>query len=153
VPEDGRFEPLEEFEWPTGVNRDGKQVDVRKILPPDSHLEDMLYLTDLTDGWYAITNLKTKVGFGMAFDTNVFKHIWYWISLRGNPNAPSWGRWYVIALEPFSSYPAILTECIMENRQLQMKAGQEINTWMKAAAYEGLSDITNISDDGEVTGH
>jgi len=152
VPPDGRFEPLQEFAWPAGESRDGTLIDVRAIDPPESKLEDMLYLTDLSDGWYAITNTERKVGFGMAFDTAVFKHIWYWISLCGNPDAPSWGRWYVIALEPFSSYPAVLTECMKQNRQLQMGPGQSISTWMRAVAYDGLSEVTGISEDGQVSG-
>ncbi len=152
VPEDGRFEPEQEFDWPTGTARDGSEVDVRKILAPEDELEDMLYLTDFADGWYAVTNQEKKVGFGMAFDAEVFEHIWYWISLCGNPDWPSWGQFYVIALEPFSSYPAILTECMKANRQLKIGGGQTISTWMRAVAYEGYMDVTGISPVGEVTG-
>jgi hypothetical protein len=152
VPPDGRFEPGQTFDWPQGPARDGTVVDVRQILPPDSELEDMLYLTDLAEGWYAVTNREKKVGFGMAFDAEVFEHIWYWISLCGNPDWPSWGQFYVIALEPFSSYPAILTECMKEDRQLKIGAGETISTWMRAVAYEGYSDVNMISPLGEVDG-
>lgn len=152
VPSDGRFAPLQEFPWPVGQARDGSMVDVRRIDPPESKLEDMLYLTDLSDGWYALTNTEKRVGFGMAFDTDVFRHIWYWISLCGNQNSPAWGRWYVVALEPFSSYPAILTECMKHGRQLRIGGGQSISTWLRAVAYEGLSDVSYISADGQVTG-
>ncbi len=152
VPPDGRFEPRQEFTWPATRGRSGNLVDVRDIGPPESKLEDMLYLTDLKDGWYAITNRGKQVGFGMACDTEVFAHIWYWISLCGNPDAESWGRWYVVALEPFSSYPAVLTECMKEDRQLQIGGGQSISTWMRAVAYDGLTEVTGISPEGEVSG-
>lgn len=152
VPDDGRFKALQEFTWPRGRGKAGNYIDVRKLVAPEEKLEDMLYLTDLEDGWYSVTNRDTRVGFGMSFDTNVFKHIWYWISLCGNPDAPGWGRNYVMALEPFSSYPAILTECMKYNRQMKMKAGERVNTWMKAVAYNGFTDVTGIDDDGVVTG-
>ena len=89
------------------------------------------------------------MGFGMAFDTNVFKHLWYWLSLGGTMDAPSYGRNYVMALEPFSSYPGTLTEVIKWGNQLVMQPGEVKQTWLKAVAYEGGA-VSGIDQAGEV---
>ena len=43
--------------------------------------QEMAYLTELTDGWYAITNPTRQVGFGVRFDPSLFRYIWYWQQL------------------------------------------------------------------------
>jgi len=132
-----RFEPGTYFPWPTGLGRKGQPVDVSLITPPEENVSDMLFLTDLRAGWYALSNHRLGVGFGMSWDLATFKHIWYWLSLGGTKSGPSWGRFYVCALEPFSSYPGILSEVIKWGHQLTMQPGEKHHTWLRAVAYEG----------------
>ena len=145
-----RFEPGQQFPWPTGPGVDGRLVDVSLITRPEARVSDMLFLTDMTAGWYGVTNHNRGVGFGMAFDTQVFRHLWYWLALGGTMTAPSWGRHYVMALEPFSSFPGVLTEVIKRGQQMVMQPGEVKRTWLRAVAYEGGA-VTGIDAHGEVS--
>ena len=145
-----RFEPGLEFPWPVGPGVKGEPVDASLITPPEDGVSDMLFLTNLTAGWYGVTNHSKSVGFGMSFDTSVFKHLWYWLSLGGTRDAPSWGRHYVMALEPFSSYPGTLSEVIKWGNQMVMQPGEAKQTWLKAVAYEGGA-ISGIDESGTVS--
>lgn len=151
VEDDSRFEPDQRFPWPVGVGRDGGEVDASVVVPPEARVNDMLYLTDLREGWWAVTSGPQKLGFGMSFDLATFPHIWLWMPLGGSWGSPSWGRHYTMALEPFSSYPAILTNAIEAGTQLVMEPGEQRSTWLRAVAYDGVERVAAISDEGEIT--
>lgn len=144
-----RFKPGSEFPWPVGPGVSGQDVDVSLITPPEAGVSDMLFLKNLREGWYAVTNHGRNVGFGMAFDMDVFRYIWYWLSLGGTMQAPGWGREYVMALEPFSSYPGTLTEVIKWGNQMVMQPGEVRRTWLRAVAYEGGA-VAGINQAGDV---
>ena len=149
--DEARFVPGTEFPWPIGPGKDGKDVDVSIITPPEDRVSDMLFLTDLQEGWYAVTNHNRQVGFGMSFDTGVFPHIWYWLSLGGSLTGPSWGRHYVMALEPFSSYPGTLTNVMEWGNQMKMSAGETRSTWLRAVAYTGEKPVGGLDHEGNVS--
>lgn len=146
-----RFAPGQRFPWPVGQGLNGEPVDVSRITPPEDRVSDMLFLTNLSEGWYGLTNHRRGVGFGMSFDTQVFRHLWYWLSLGGTLGAPSWGRNYVCAVEPFSSYPGTLTEVMKQGQHLTMQPGEQLSTWLTAVAYEG-GVVTGIDREGTVAG-
>ena len=87
---------------------------------------------------------------GISFDLETFRHIWCWMPLGGSWGAPSFGRHYTLALEPFSSYPAILTNAMAAGTQLVMEPGEVRHTWLRAVAYEGVSGVAGIDQNGEV---
>ena len=64
----------------------------------------MSYIEDMPDGWYAVTNQRTGVGFGFHYPTEVFKFLWYWHSFGGGFGYPWWGRTYNVGLEAFTSF-------------------------------------------------
>jgi galactose mutarotase-like enzyme len=145
-----RFEPFQEFDWPNGPARGGGVVDIRAVPPTDSAISDMAYLTDLTDGWFAITSQSRGLGFGMSWDLDTFRHIWWWMAYGGNFGYPFYGRCFAMAVEPMSSYPAILPNAIAKGTQLRMEPGEERRTWLRAAVYEGAQRPRGIGRDGEV---
>jgi galactose mutarotase-like enzyme len=140
-----------EFAWPVGTTKDGQPWDVSRVTPPDLRVSEMTYLTDLSAGWYALTNQSAQLGFGMAFDTDVFRHLWLWQSLGGDFGYPSWGRNYAMAVEPFSSFPAILSETMKAGRQLVIQPGETLRTWLRAVAYEGRDSVAGVDSGGAVT--
>jgi galactose mutarotase-like enzyme len=144
-----RWEPGTYFPWPVGPGVKGEPVDASLITPPEQGVSDMLFLTDLREGWYGITNHRREVGFGMSWDLATFPHIWYWLSLGGTQGWPSFGREYVAALEPFSSYPGTLTEVIKWGNQMVMQPGEVRSTWLRAVAYEG-GEVRGIDREGKV---
>jgi galactose mutarotase-like enzyme len=144
------FEPGTEFAWPVGPGKNGKPWDISRISPPEERVSEMTYLTDLQAGWYAITNRRRKVGFAMAFDTNVFRHLWCWQNLGGEMQWPFWGRCYVMAVEPFSSIPAILTNAIAAGTHLTLRPGETLTAWLRAGAYTGREGVSEVTPEGEV---
>lgn len=151
VGDESRFDPGHRFEWPVGIGRGGDEVDVSVVPGPEARLNDMLYLTDLgDDGWWAVSSAQEKLGFGISFDTATFPHIWLWLPLGGSWGSPSWGRHYTMALEPFSSFPAILTNAIEAGRQLVLEPGEQRSTWLRAVAYDGVERVAGIDRDGVV---
>jgi galactose mutarotase-like enzyme len=136
------------FAWPVGKTRNGRDWDVSRVTAPEKRVTEMTYLTDLQEGWYALTNQSKRIGVGMAFDTNVFRHLWCWQNLAGETGWPFWGRCYVMAVEPFSSIPAILTKAIEAGTQLTIESGQTLKAWIRAVAYEGRERVSGIDPDG-----
>ncbi|MFQ6097377.1 MAG: DUF4432 family protein [Armatimonadota bacterium] len=151
VPDDySRFDPFQEFDWPEGPTRGGEVVDIRHVPPLGSEISDMAYLTGLTDGWFAITNQSRELGFGMSWDLDTFKCIWWWMAFGGNFGYPLYGRAFAMAVEPMSSWPAILPNAIAKGTQLKMAAGEERQTWLKAVVYDGAQRPRGITREGEV---
>ena len=148
VVEHCRFAPDQRFEWPVGIGRGGDEVDASSVVGPEARVNDMLYLTDMEDGWYAVTSQTKRLGFGMSFDVKTFPHIWLWMPLGGSWGSPSFGRHYTLALEPFSSYPAILANAIEAGTQLVLEPGEQRSTWLRAGAYDGTERVAGIDREG-----
>jgi hypothetical protein len=166
-----RFQPGSDSTWPqaptphiplspSGIPKrvrapeaGGELTDASRI-PPFGKLQaqELAYLTDLQAGWYAITNPVRKVGFGTAFDPQVFRYIWYWQQM-GNvaEGFPWWSRTHTAALEPWTSFPSNgLEEAIANCTALQLSPGESISTSLMAVAYTGLESVQGIEPDGQV---
>jgi hypothetical protein len=148
-----RFQPGSESNWPMVPANQGGLADASQI-PSFGELQaqEMSYLTDLHAGWYAITNRVRRVGFGIAFDPNVFRYVWYWQQM-GNvaKGFPWWGRTHTAALEPWTSYPTNgLEEAIANGTAMQLDPGESISTSLVAVAYTGLERVKAVKSDGQV---
>ncbi len=150
-----RFKPDAEAPWSQITSADGKLEDASHIPAVNTvQAQEMGYLLDLSDGWYAIRNPETQVGFGLRFDHTLFKTIWYWQQL-GNvaQGYPWWSRTHTAALEPWTSYPTNgLLESIENGTALLLQPKQTIETEMQAIAFSGLQRVHHISATGEVEG-
>ncbi|MFN8457192.1 MAG: hypothetical protein U0401_21440 [Anaerolineae bacterium] len=139
--------------WPNVLTPNGVQADASHIRAfGTAQAQEMAYLADLADGWYAITNPTRKIGFGLHFDSNLYRYIWYWQQL-GNvaQGYPWWSRTHTTALEPWTSYPTNgLTEAIANGSALQLEPGQQIQTRLCAVAYEGLERVAQVTAQGKV---
>ena len=146
-----RLKPGEKFSWPNGKGKNGKAVDLSRIPPASIKAADMVYLLDLKEGWYAITNTQKKVGFGLHWPKEIFPYLWYWQDYQGEFGYPLYGRTYVVALEPFTSYPRFgLAEAIKRGTQMKLAAGKSVLVELKAVAYEGIERVKGITEQGEI---
>jgi len=139
-----RFSPGQEFPWPKGATRNGQQVDVSRILPANARVSDMFYLVDLREGWYALVNQKKKLGFGVTFDLSVFRCLWMWAVYGGEFGYPWYGRAYTVAVEPFSSWPAVLTRAVENGTHLSLAAGESISTRLTAQVLTNVTEVTRL---------
>ena len=146
-----------EMPWPIATGVNGQPVDLRQVPPPSSHTNDMLFLTDLKEGWYGLTNTETRVGFGMAWDPKVFPWVWYWLEAQGLPGYPFYSRTYAFALEPWTSQviwgdgtPGF-AGALNNGTAIKLGAGESLSASLVAVAYSGLDKVSRITRDGTVS--
>jgi hypothetical protein len=120
---------------------DNEDVDLSRIAPPSSRTEDMMYLGDLGDGWYAFTNTRQKVGFGMRWSLEMHPYLWYWQCFNGPNPQPSFGRAYAVGIEPWSTPPYTLERAISDGTALKASSGELLETQLLAVAYHGLERV------------
>ena len=137
--------------WPWTEAKDGSRVDVSKIPPKSVRSYDMSYVTEMPEGWYAVTNQRTGLGFAFTYPKDIFQYLWYWHSFGGGFGYPWWGRTYNIGLEPFSSYGNEgINDAIANGSALRLEAGERIEASQRAIAYTGAQGVESIKPDGSV---
>jgi hypothetical protein len=148
-----RFEAGASFQYPIAKDKKGKDVDIRKILPKSAKTMDLAYFTKLAEPWFALTNSKQKLSFGLRFDKQVFDAIWYWQVFGGGQGAPWFSRTYNIGLEPFTTWPGTgLADAVQRGRNRSLKGNGVITTNLIALVHTGLSEVEHIDKNGEVQG-
>jgi hypothetical protein len=147
----GLWEPGGDYDFPMVPNRRSAQLqDITKVLPKNACSVDVVFFKDLAEGWYAISDQKSEVGFGMAWDKSLFKYLWMWQVYGGHNDYPWYGRTYNCALEPFTSYPpAGIGNAIKNGSALFMKPSEVIETDLVAVAYEH-DRVNRVCRDGLV---
>lgn len=102
----------ETFDWPI-CEFDDQSIDLRKFPPKQERVHDLVALTDLSDGRYAVENPDLDLKVEVKFPEQLFEYLWYWQPLGGFVEAPFYGRNYNVGLEPSTSIPnAGLSEAI-----------------------------------------
>ncbi len=147
-----RIAPSQRFTWPVGPGRSGEDVDISRIVSRRTPVDEMYYLVELAAPWWAMVNEDMGLTLAMAWTGQAFRCVWYWASLGGNLGWPSWGRYYVVALEPVSGWPAILTNAIANGMGLEVRAGQTLRERLTAAVAERAGAVGRVTVNGEIEG-
>jgi hypothetical protein len=133
-----------EYTWPIAVDSSGTKHDMRLVLPPQAKVAEMHVCVELTDGWCALTDTKSKVGFGLSFPKEVFTTVWVVMLYCG------WRGLYHVILEPCTAYPRDLREAVQRGRLGRLGGGQTLDADVVAVAYSGKASVSNIRPDGSV---
>lgn len=149
-----RFQPNSSGTWPYLPAPDNSQADASHVPPIGVPVQEMAYLLELTDGWYAITAMQRGIGFGLRFDHRVFRTLWYWQQMSGAADGyPWWGRTHTAALEPWTSFPTNgLLESIDNGSAILLEPGISLTTSLIATVYAGFERVYRITEDGIVEG-
>ena len=134
------------YEWPYAPGEDGVLHDMRSCLPPSSGVGEFQYVTELAAGWCALTDTKTGVGFGLAFDKDVFRSCWFFASYGG------WRNLQTLVLEPCTGYPVSVNDGIAAGTHQTLGSGETLETEVTAVIYAGMKAIRFIDLDGNVDG-
>ena len=140
-----------DYRWPLLPGKGGGTIDLRHVASVAADTTDTLFLDQLAAGWYAVTNTRRQVGFGMAWPLEVFPALWFWQVYGGAHGAPWYGRTYNIALEPFSAVQPTLVEAIAAGSARVLEPGGSVRARFVTVAYAGLQGVSRISPEGEVS--
>ena len=112
-----------ETDWPYALGKNGEKIDISKVPSREDKRSEVIFLTDLKEGFYSINNKSLKLSFSLTFPKEIFSCLWFWRVAGGSFHYPWYGRTYNIALEPFSSLP-VLSEQIKKGKALKLKPGE-----------------------------
>ncbi|MEW5978419.1 MAG: DUF4432 family protein [Acidobacteriota bacterium] len=130
--------------WPMVPGKEGA-VDLSQVPPESQRVYEYGYITDLDQGWYAITSRQHDFSFGMVWPLRVFPFLWLWQELRGSFGHPWYGRAYVMAMEPFTSIPGTgLADAIAAGNAPVLPPGGSIEAELAAWFIEGQSRIETL---------
>jgi len=135
---------VHEYTWPIALDSDGRQHDMRVVLTPEARVAEVHLCVELTDGWCALTDTKSKVGFGLSFPKDIFTTVWVLMLYGG------WRGLYHVILEPCTAYPRDLREAVQRGRVGHLGGGQTLEADVVAVAYSGKSSVSKIGSDGSV---
>lgn len=146
--ESGILDPGSEFTWPF-VKSGGKNIDL-SIVPGDTEFSELLYLSELSDGWYAVVDQDKSLGIGFSWPKAIFPHLWFWLVYGQAPGYPWWNRVFCIALEPWTSIPNNLSEAIKRGNQMIIKGGDTLEVPFTTTVITDRSIVKCIDIDGNV---
>lgn len=145
----GVLEPGLAFDWPLAPVA-GQEMDLSLVPGPDAGFAELIYLSELSSGYYAVVDPDRKLGFGLAWPKEVYPYLWFWLVYGRAPGYPWWDRVYCIALEPWTSIPNNLDSAINRGVQKIIKGGESLHVTLCAVVSTGRETINEIGLDGSV---
>ncbi len=113
--------------FPKAFAADGQEIEVQKIPPKSSKLQEFYYCSDLAIGECGIRSQNST--FLMSFDTVDFPYVWLFQSYGG------WRDHYVLVMEPATTIPFDL-EVACQNRTIaQLKPHELQQRTLKAKLH------------------
>ncbi|MCI0882713.1 MAG: DUF4432 family protein [Chloroflexi bacterium] len=147
-----KLEPGYEGDWPNVNAKDGSVLDFTRIPPKADRSLDMAYMTGMSEGWYALLNEETGLGWAVSYPVDVFKYLWYWRNYGGGYGYPWYGRCYNAGLEPCTSFGNGGIAQAQENgTALNIAAGETVSVTINAGPFTGTGKVTRVDGEGTVT--
>lgn len=134
--ETARLAPGQREPWPLARLRDGGTVDLRNIPGPEAGTHDGAFLTDLTDGWVAVSNPRLNVTFSLHWDPAVFKWLIVWQPYGGCQTMPLTGI-YGLGIEPWTTRHN-LEQAVADGEAIELAGGANFSTTVQAALMRGV---------------
>lgn len=135
-PETARLEPGRREPWPRAPLRTGGTVDLRDIPGTETGSHDDLYVTDLDDGWLAVSNPRLDLTFRLEWDHRLFGWIVLWQPYGGALAEPLSGS-YALGIEPWTSM-LCLERAVAEGVAIEVPAGGSVMTSLRAHVLHGV---------------
>lgn len=135
----GDLAPGVRSEWPLAKSRTGEEVDL-SILPSENESLDRFgYLGGFREGRASITNPDLGLRALLTWDVETFPFAWYWLEAHATGDYPWFGRAYVFAIEPASSYPGQGIAGVRSKTQtlVEVPGGGERSTWVALEVETG----------------
>jgi len=133
------------FAWPEARNPKGERADLRFVLPAVSGKRDFVYVSELTDGWCALTDTDRALGFALMFPKEIFPYVWLFMPAGG------WRDIHTVILEPCTAYPKDLDLALRKGSISYLDPGGVLECEVTALVYTGVDSVGEIDPDGRVT--
>jgi hypothetical protein len=130
-----RLAPGQREQWPLARTRDGGQVDLSTIPGVETHSHDDVYMTDLTDGWVAVSNPRLGLRFSLGWDASIFRWVISWQPYGGAEALPFKGLPYAVGIEPWVSNKP-LGAAAEAGEALVLAPGASLSTTLTAAVSQ-----------------
>lgn len=136
--------------WPVVSTVDGIALDLSTLPAPPA--AQLAYLTDLDEGWFAITNPRLGFGVGMRWPVEVFGHAWFWQELHSSAGYPWWREAYVCAVEPASTIPGQGVDAARRKGSgpLRLAGGERRDVTVEAVLFPAAGRVRRIGPGGLV---
>jgi galactose mutarotase-like enzyme len=131
--ETARLEPGQREPWPMARLRGGGRVDLTEVPGPEAASHDDIYVTDLEDGWVAVTNPRLGLRFRVDFDAAVFRWVIAWQPYGGARAMPLAGA-YALGVEPWASRLP-LGEAVAQGDAIELAPGASFETSLRASVH------------------
>jgi hypothetical protein len=131
--------PGDEYDWPVLRGHDLRIADDIDIGAFALH-----YLTALTAGWVAATDVADRRGFGLCFDHELFPVVWLCLVYGG------WRGYHQALIEPWTGYPSPLQDAVAAGRARLLAPDETQTTDVVAVLYDGVEKVTELQPDGTV---
>jgi hypothetical protein len=136
--------------WPTFPDINGQPLDLSK--PIGKGLYSWVNLDHLEAGWFAVSSGNKGVGFGMAWDKEIFPYMCLWQENEGRFGYPIWGRERCITIDPANSVLESISTAIARGDQITLLPGQPRSLQWTALAFEASGEtIRHIDVAGNVS--
>lgn len=129
------------YTWPYANGHDMRQIPPRAAMFNEFQLG-----TEMEAGWCAVTHTEDKIGFGLAFNLDIFPSCWTFASY-GN-----WRNVNTLILEPCTGYPISVQAGVAQGTHKVLGPSQSIETDILGVVYEGFREIQHIDGEGTVRG-
>ena len=142
--------------WPLVNGKNDEALDLRYIPENGGHTTDMLFLTDLKQGWFALTNRNLGLGFALLWDTQLFPVLWVWQEFGGSKGYPWYANTYALGLEPCTNYSVSegdgLAGCIKNHTAPFLQPGETRSSCLRAILYPAgdAQGVREIDENGQV---
>jgi len=110
-------------EWPYGVTKEGKSIDLSTLQIQKRKVYDIAYVTDLEAGRFSITSPRYGLTFEMHFPNEIFRYLWLVYVFGGPLEYPWYGRVWSFGIMPCTSYPACGLLRTIENETARILRG------------------------------
>jgi hypothetical protein len=134
-PETARLEPGRRAPWPLAPLRAGGTVDLREIPGPETGSHDDLYVTELDEGWLAVSNPRLDLTFRLEWDHTLFGWIVLWQPYGGAVAPPLAGS-YALGIEPWTTM-LNLERAVAAGVAVELAAGASLATTLQAHLRHG----------------